>query len=89
MKRNNRTKETGAEYLAFLMKGKKTIRKLCEAAGVSYRHNAAVRGWVDAYKAVGLVYIYEYTFRGEPVYAFQPALYEFPDAEAPACLKTA
>lgn len=84
MKRNNKTKENSAEYLALIMKGRLTIRNLCEAAGVSYRHNAAVKGWVEAYRTVGLVYIYEYNARQEPVYAFQPSLYELPDAEVPA-----
>jgi hypothetical protein len=86
---SNKTKEAGAQYLAILMKQRASLRTLCDVAGGSYRHVANVRGWVEAYRAVWLVYIYEYNVRGRAVYALQPALYELSDAEVPEWLKTA
>ena len=75
--------EIAAHVAGALMRESGGVKQICIAIGRDASHTVHIRRYVEAFRAVGAVYICSWTNQRFPVYAWQPSPHHYPDAIQP------
>lgn len=81
---NRKACEIAAHVAGALMRESGGVKQVCLAIGLDGHHTAHIRRYVEAFRAVGLVYISGWTNQRYPVYSWQPSPFHYPDLAQPA-----